>query len=331
MAWLIFLAVHLLVQGSSWLGGLLGSMPPIGFVAVPAVLCVLALSVPGMRLFGMVGGALLIALGYGSADVNFLAAQQGGVCDKQRHEITVMNWNTHYWDQGSDPQSFITFLKSHEADIYTLQEFHYLWNDIYVDVADAAGLAAGFSGYHIARKGDLLTLSRFPISASNADNTKPYLRADVEWAGRIISIYNVHMPVYINLDLSPLSVDFYDFLRWRFDQRAHEFADLERELWTTDNRVIVAGDFNTTAPMGQMERLRARLFDTALLSAPVLPATMEVAGLRLWRFDYVLVDDGLCALAHNVQDPRGFSDHSVLLVRLGIAGEASASEIAPDL
>jgi hypothetical protein len=258
--------------------------------------------------------------------------------------VKLFAWNTEYWDQDDDPQQLLDFLVGQRADVYLLQE-HLYW-DLDAGLAgarqvhDLDRVRAVFAGYTVVADGELLTVSRYPVvghvalgapaELDDADtdtgtdtDTGPLarptpafgdvfeavrmLRTDLLIGGQVVSTYNVHLPVQVNLVADS---KFFSFIDERNTARHHFLDALAADVAANRQPVVIAGDFNTSPSMADLDPLRERLHDAAEASGHPLPGSWPAwFGLAWWRLDWTLTNDQVHVTRYDLRDPRGMSDH----------------------
>ena len=334
--WLLFTLLQELLTDRWWwpVGDL---VPPLAFLAVPLVLlagAVPAALVPGTRT-AMAGraacaAAVALAVGLGRAGLNVDAI--GGRAAVPPDALHVASWNTEYWDQNDDPGRFYAYLRARHADVYLLQEY-LNWDSSDTvqparQVDDVSRLRAAFPGYAIAVRGELVTLSRFPIVAEPpvgpdrelapraatpwlaVFETAKVLRTDLQVGTEVMSVYNVHLPVQIDVTRSPFTAGFYAFTRQADSQRLAQLRGLEADVRANRQPLLIAGDFNTSPAMGDLRGLRSLVRDAAGSSAALYPASWQAgAWPSLWRLDWAFTGNQLRAYRMDFLDPQGMSDH----------------------
>ncbi|MFJ9825772.1 endonuclease/exonuclease/phosphatase family protein [Streptomyces sp. NPDC101160] len=338
VAWLVLLIVEWAADGRIWLGNLVGIVPPAAFVLVPLLLAALAPLARGAarwRSLGAAGLALLLGLGQSGVDPAALwrAKPRPGT-----DAVRVLAWNTNSWNQMLGTQDhFYAFLKAKHADVYLLHEYQHVTADRKgrLPVDDLARLRREFPGYGIAVRGELVTLSRFPIVGqpavgparavpAGADWRTTYreskvLRTDVLVRGRVVSFYNVHMPVWNSMPDGLLSPAFYRHMRERFAPRRAQYEGLEADVAANRHPVVVAGDFNATAAMADLDPLRERLADAADVSTDPYPTSWEEGGWKpFWRTDWAFTGNGARAERYSFGDPEKLSDHATQDLWVGL-------------
>jgi len=205
-----------------------------------------------------------------------------------------------------------SYLRGLDADIYLLQEHCQLVNGKIRPISRAAELARAFSDFHLAIKGQLVTLSKLPVIDCPELGEEDLLRVDIRVgeADDVISIYNVHIQVPLLLG-NPFAASFYREIRQRHVNRAAHFSELLHDLHMNSNAALVAGDLNASAVMVDSTRLRGVLCDAIYASGRILPWSWNARSrlLRLWRLDWVFLSPQLSVTNYEFLDPGGRSDH----------------------
>jgi endonuclease/exonuclease/phosphatase family metal-dependent hydrolase len=143
------------------------------------------------------------------------------------------------------------------------------------------------------------------------------LRTDLLFGGRVLSTYNVHLPVQVNL---AADAKFFSFIAERNAARHHFLDALAADLGANAYPAVVAGDFNTSPAMADLDGLRARLHDAAEASRDPLPGSWPASyGLAWWRLDWTLTTAQVEAVSYDLRDPQGRSDHRAQDVLLEVA------------
>ncbi|MFJ4905971.1 endonuclease/exonuclease/phosphatase family protein [Streptomyces sp. NPDC093249] len=326
-AWALLVVPGLSLSGRWWLWLLPDLVPPPAFVVVPLLLSALAYGLTGGRARRWLLAALVAVLlaGAGRAGLHWGALLPGGgPGPAPANALKVFSWNTLYWDTTDDPDAFHRFLRSKDADVYLLQE-HLAWDGTHRETDRLDRLRAEFPGYHLVARGELVTLSRYPVVAAPPVGPGPapadsapwrerfewnkVLRTDVDVAGTVVSFYNVHMPVQLDIERSPLSPDFYRVVRETDAVRREHYAALLADARANPRPLLISGDFNTTPAMGDLRGLRESFRDALSASSSFLPGTWGVAGAALWRIDWTFTDEGLRVHRYALVSPAGLSDH----------------------
>ncbi|MGW2814910.1 endonuclease/exonuclease/phosphatase family protein [Streptomyces sp. NPDC001415] len=331
LAWLVCLTVERVVGGRYWFGELAGAVPPFAFVVLPLALAALIPLARGADRW-RTGAAVVLALvlGAGQSGINF------GALWSRDHaagpdSVRVVAWNTNSWNQLLGTQDhFYAFLKAKKADVYLLHEYQHVTPDRKgrEPIDDLARLREEFPGYEITTDGELVTLSRFPVVARPAVGPARALAPDAGWStryrqakvlrtdllvkGRTVSFYNLHMPVWNSMTDGPLSGAFYSHMRQSFGPRQAQYAGLEQDVADNPNPVVVAGDFNTTAAMSELDGMRSRLDDAMGANDDLYPTSWEEGGWKpFWRTDWAFTGHGATADEYRFDSPEKLSDHAV--------------------
>lgn len=328
--WLAFVVAHRVLSGRWWLWLFPDLLPPPVFVVVPLGLLAFVLAarpplrrwIAGMALAGLALGGDLSGLNPYVLAPRSTAVPAGAP--------RVVSFNTDQWNHTDDPDRLYRFLRAQDSDIYLLQEYK-PYEDAARQASDFGLLHRYFPGYQIATVGDLLTLSRLPITAARAlpakaglePNPGPSpvafwcvenwnvktLRTDIRVGSRTMSVYNVHMPVPLHMT-NPFSSSFYERRRWYAQRRAVQFRGIEADVTANQLPVLVAGDFNTTPAMGELRGLTGRLREAASAGRSLYPVSWAGAGLpHLWYLDRALVSPSVRVHQYRLVEPRGLSEH----------------------
>ncbi|MGW6290212.1 endonuclease/exonuclease/phosphatase family protein [Streptomyces sp. NPDC055107] len=318
-AWAVFLAAHLVLNGRWWFWLLPSLLPPPVFAAVPVLLLVAA-GATGDLTAAVVAGAALV-LGARQSGLVPGALVRGARRPPPDGAVRVVSWNTQHWCQSTDPEPFYAFLRGLDADVYLLQEYHHdEFDGTYRLIDDERRLRETFPGHRAVIARGLITLSRLPVAATVETAARRTLRVDLEMPGdgRILATFNVHIPVQLRL-ISPLRADFYRAVRTRAADRAREYRGLLGDVAGCPHPALIAGDFNTTAAIGDARRIARLGADAVAVAGKLCPTTWQARpGLRWWRLDWVLTTPGARVHHYRFRDPRGLSDHSVQEVSVSL-------------
>ncbi|MEU6401531.1 endonuclease/exonuclease/phosphatase family protein [Streptomyces sp. NPDC046985] len=332
--WLAFVLVHLALSGRWWPMLVPDLAPPIAYLAVPLLLAVLAVagrlrrSAPARRVTftAVAAAALSLALAWNSTGLQWGVLFHDSPAGAP--DLRVVSWNTRYWGAGADRTRFFRTIRAQHADVYLLQEYITTYDDgaTAQPVDELAALHRSFPGYRVFVRGELVTLSRLPVVAAHsvgpgaavenahtpwqtAFDEEKVLRTDVRVHGRTVSLYNVHVPVQINVGLNPLGSRLYRMMRANDRARQSQFAGLADELRDNGLPTVVAGDFNTSPVMGDLRTLRGMGRDAADAGDSLYPGTWSLLGAPLWRLDWAFTRGGITADHYRI-DPMGdISDH----------------------
>jgi endonuclease/exonuclease/phosphatase (EEP) superfamily protein YafD len=343
---LIFTVVRRSVTGHWHWSILLDSAPPLALILVPLLLAGAAAAACGSRRHWAVALAVAALL----PSIDQMGVYPGALFRDERSvpsgAVHLFTWNTNYWGMSNkDPEAQYTFLRKQNADVYLLQE-HVIWlpgsaEAGYFPVQDDDKLRGEFPGYHIARRSELVTISRFPIvaqpifgPAARQPAGTPFaqvfardksLRTDLRIGPRVVSVYNVHVTVPTAIDLNFLhpQVNLDDYYRRKFEWRQEEVKAVADDVRSNPNPAIVSGDFNATSAMGTLDELRDVTHDASGQGSQVLPLSWRfnapmnfswdspLAGLPLpfWRIDWTFTRGGIDVHRYRLESAERLSDH----------------------
>ncbi|WP_422769008.1 endonuclease/exonuclease/phosphatase family protein [Plantactinospora sp. WMMC1484] len=342
--WLAFTVAHLVLSGRWWLWLAVDAIPPVAFVGVPLLLAATAAPCGRSRRPVALLSAAALLLGGQLSGIN-LRGLAGGDGPPPPGAVRVFSWNTGYWDEGGQTERMYALLRAADADVYLLQEYWYEHSPGPTG-AELARLHAEFPGFEIAVAGELVTLSRFPIlrrmpllapemppplwGSADAWNHK-VLRTDLDLgSGRKLSVYNLHLPVQLVPDHSPLGGEFYRVIRQQHAQREPQWRALAADVAANRSPVLVAGDLNTSPAMGDLAKLPGGLRDASYASSSRYPATWsDVPGWpRLWRLDWAFVSAAVRVHSYRFGGSTGgVSDHrpQQLVISTGQPGTSGSA------
>lgn len=346
VAWLAFLATHLVVSGRVPLWAPVDLLPPLMWMAVPVGLMLLAPIARPVRWRLLTALAVACVLSYPISGLN-LATLWYTPPPAPADAITVVSWNTEYWTQawrrggeGRD-EGFYEYLRELDADVYLLKEYAAydpsaptVWLMASpVDYLDS--LHRHFPEYEIIVSGWQITLSRLPVVGHKPLDLRPFLpehlkevpreiqhrpaaythdilRTDIEVDGTVVSFYNVHTlqpPQALRL----YRADARDSNRDVHYRRVASLTALRTDVESNPNPVVVGADLNTSPAMGIRRLLSDRLVDHTRALDSLYPATWEAYGWRkeLWRLDWLFTTDDVAVHSYEALDSRRLSDHRI--------------------
>ena len=316
--WLAFLLAHWLLLGRWWLWQLPEAAPPLTLLLGPlALLAAVRWARPVRRWLAPLQVLALLA---GAALAGVVPGERP-TGETSPTDLTVFVWNTSYWDMDKDPEALYAYLRARDADVYLLQEYLHWRDDGPVAVDATEELRARFPGYQVVAEGELLTLSRLPVVAAEPRPTgegddwywggRKAQRVDVRYAGRTVSLYNVHLQVPFRMEASPLSGAFYSFMRDQHASREREISQLRDDLAVNRHPRLVAGDLNS--PWGHRDPdLGPGLRRQDPSGGPLGGFSWPVAEYplpALWRLDWAYTGGEFTVTRHTTHDNPGLSDH----------------------
>lgn len=343
LCWTAFLAAHLALTGRWWLWHLPALLPPPLFAAVPLALATAALTVPSAARWPTAGlAALCLAAGARQSGLHPTAPLRPPPPPPAGPAVRVAVWNTEHWYQRSgEPEPFYAFLRTLDADVLLLQEYHHdAFDGTWRPIEDERRLREAFPGHTAVVGNGQVTLSRLPVERAEPTAAERVLRTDLRLpgpdggSGHVVSFYNVHIPVQLRL-VSPLRREFYRAMRDRALHRRREYAALLREVAANELPALIAGDFNTSPAIGEVRHIRRLGRDAARSGRDLHPAGWNARRRRWWRLDWALTRPGtgaaLTVHRHRLRHPEGLSDHRVQEITLTAApSPLRRTRTAPD-
>ncbi|HEU5160958.1 MAG TPA: endonuclease/exonuclease/phosphatase family protein [Streptosporangiaceae bacterium] len=361
LAWLAFVILHRLLSGLTWLWAPFDLIPPIMFLAVPAALLAVAPLARPVRWRIMATLLVSALLGFGFSGVN-LATVWYTPPPAPPGAITVVSWNTEFWDQNwrsadgdAYDAGFYEYLRGMNADVYLLKEYLYSaggngfdgeWTaDMAIRIDKLAQLRREFPGYAIAISGEQITLSRLPIVRQYGIDLRPWLparwraippslrtwpesftsetlRTDIRVGGSIVSFYNAQILQ------PPMGWRLYQAKaraadRYNQARRAASYAALRHDVEHNGNPAVLGADLNTSPAMGVRRLLPGKLVDESRALSSIYPTTWgQAGGIPLWRIDWVLATRDVIVHRHELPGAAGLSDHRAQRVVLSVRRQA---------
>lgn len=358
VAWLGFVVAQLALAGRVWWWSLPELVPPLMFLVVPLLLLAVApLARPARgRIAAVLVGALV--LGWELNGVN-AAALWHRPPPAPAQALTVFSFNTWYWDQptagtrlrpppggtpAADRDALYAYLHAQDADVYLLQEYVYVHDDWSpIRVADRDRIEAEFPDHHLAILGEFVTLSRYPIRTRTGVDLRPWLteehgelpppdselpeyhttkafRTDIEVGGRLVSLYNTHIPPP-DQGLSLHRAQSRQTMRLQYDRRNASFRALAADVAGNPHPTLVAGDFNSSPAIGIRHLLPDRLTDPVAAMGSPYPATWDERWpARLWRIDWAFTTADLTVHEYDLVRAGGLSDHTGIRLTVSLTG-----------
>jgi len=303
-----------------WLA-LVSTFAPYLFLPLPIMLAVTL--VAGRRAWTpMLLAILVFAIEYG-------AVLDFGLLDPDPVEgepITVLSFNT--WGYSESPDTAQAIVASGTPDIVVLQE---------LSGAIAAAIdrdLASIYPYRLMEPGNRKgILSRYPLTNANG-SLPPDVRwftqaAEVDFGGRRLTVYNVHL--YATTVLSDLTAgrSLADGLAGGAAARQKQATALIRDIATRAGPVVVAGDINATDQSAAYAVLAGQLDDAHRQAGsgfghtfPAYRGSFHGVPIprRMVRIDMILYSSDLQAVESRVIPEHGESDHHPVWATLIVPG-----------
>ncbi|HZB28610.1 MAG TPA: endonuclease/exonuclease/phosphatase family protein [Streptosporangiaceae bacterium] len=303
-----------MLSGRTWLWVLPEMIPPIAFVAVPLIGMAFAVPAASVDNRYLAPALALVLLGAGQSWSGIALPRlrnTGRSAGEVTAPVVIFVWNTQFWDQGKDEESFHRFLRAQAADVYLLQEYAYWEGGREVPASGIEKLAAIMPDHDVFVEGGLVTLAHRRL----APRLKPgvpetMFRTDILVDRASIALYNVHMPVPLDLGKSIFKADFYRFVCTQATKRKQAFKTVEEVLSETPSMLFFGGDFNSSPAMRVMRRLRRRYVDVMRSAKSPYVATWPAKARSLWRIDWAMACSQITVDWARLVDPEGLSDHA---------------------
>lgn len=236
-------------------------------------------------------------------------------------------------DRDACRDSVFAYLRSTDADIICLQEFHAPKGD---DVKEFfSRVMPGYDAeyfMHITGHGAYgnVILSRFPVKGRGKfdfeESANMAVYADLDVGGEVLRVYNCHFESY-SLSLPRLVKAFTsredgkvheaeEKMRSSITRRPQQVETVLEDIRNSPVESIVTGDFNDTPMSYTYQQLKKGKKDSFMEAGKGLGGTYS----GLWpfiRIDYVLFPEKCEALYHKVLR-KYYSDHYPIVTRLKI-------------
>ena len=294
-----------------WLLVLFCYAPPVLYLVplLPLLLAAAALKMRGLALALFFVAAFII---FGPMD--FRIPRPGG----GEGTLKVLSYNVRAGlggnGQGAGEQ-VADFLHDSGADLIGLQECRQPMDKHFTDPTPV--ILEQMKGFHSVRgghRGELLTLSRYPILSSkehDLDGYSPLQEIIVDADGRKIRFLNVHVltgdPKRV---LKGKAASRTDYLRVSAQSRHDQTKALVRVIEQSDLPTILVGDFNSP-PGSRMHRELAKLMQDSWRRRGLGFGLTYRSDYPLWRIDYLWASPALSVESCEVVRNR-LSDHKPL-------------------
>lgn len=296
-----------------WLLIGLAYAPPILY-ALPAVPLFIAAAALKLRKLILPSIALILFVLWGRMDFQLPRAGQ----PTGDNTLSVLSYNVKAGLEG--PDEIAKYLEEQGSDLIGLQECRQPIDRRFHDPTPTI-LAKLEKSYHSARgghRGELLSLSRYPILSSKEHDLRGYtpcLEIVVDKEGQKVRFLNVHV-----LTGDPKNVlkkgkhGRTAFLTVTAQSRQEQSAALLEVFSLSDLPTVLVGDFNSPPGSALYKSLSTQMQDSFAVKGTGLGLTYNV-NRPLWRIDYLWASPGLGVEACWVESSR-LSDHMPLAGKL---------------
>lgn len=234
-------------------------------------------------------------------------------------DFQVTTFNTEYWH--SSERELLDQVRYRDMDVVLLQEHLEQRGEEYFPMDRIAQLRAVLDAGFVDHNGEVVTISKWPIIASKRFSNGEALRSDLRLAdGRVISVYNIHLPVHLHFKLLSRPWAFVQDAAAVADRREQLLREITSDIASNLHPIVVGGDFNTSLAMNGTRWFREHLIDTyATRHCDGRRATWTLAGVLNWRIDYVFVSHHFKPDSYCIKPQPTISDHSAVVATLGYA------------
>lgn len=225
---------------------------------------------------------------------------------------TAITFNTEYWHHSES--ELIGAFEDYAYDFILLQEHLEKTPTGYTNTNRIAALEKVVGNYFVSVNREVVTVSRYPSMLQKNFGDGTAMRTDYQLAeDEILSIYNVHIPVHLHLDLLATPAKFVKDLYNLSGVRQSIKSEITADIENNDNKILIAGDFNTTVSMNTVNWFRENMIDA--YSAPNCTkqyGTWGLGSVLSWRIDYMFFSPAIDPLSYCTIDLPNISDHKAI-------------------
>lgn len=205
------------------------------------------------------------------------------------HNLSIYSLNSAYYFAGYQTLNQMNHITDQNYDIILLQEIWRAsqWERMYKPFLDKY-----FPDYNRVQIGEYVTLSKYPIQYTYLDQTEGFLRTDIKVKEQIISIYNIHIwsplrprPNFAFDVASPENFTTENLTPYNL--RTNQFSNLQSNLQTNTNPVIVAGDFNALSHQNFIKEFKKSLNQARFNKTISWPRSFQRDGWLIILIDYI--------------------------------------------
>jgi vancomycin resistance protein VanJ len=328
----LYLLLRLLPANPPWWVNALHNFAPYYFVPLLLIVPLALLAHTHRGVLAALSLLMLVATAwFGPRFFKLTPVQAGTDADT----ITLVTFNTMRGEP--DPEAFVSWIREVNPDVINLQEMRVFHLTHSWETMDRLSLRYPYRSqltYAQAVWWGNYVLMRYPIlevdaPVAEAENLPFYVRMVMNFKGREVAVYNVHVSSPLretDTESSTQTNNVLFNLAMRFDStvRNTQLQRLLDDLSRESLPYIVMGDFNTSDNDPFYTRLSAAMHDSFAEAGQGLGTTWPVAATRLnvpevlptlVRIDYVWHSDHFRAVEAFV-GPRLGSDHLPLVVTL---------------
>jgi endonuclease/exonuclease/phosphatase (EEP) superfamily protein YafD len=221
-------------------------------------------------------------------------------------QVSLFSWNTEFWEPDATEAQLFAHIGANSSDIIHLQEAMELNGDAKPVEKRMQELLG--EQYTVVQYGELVSATRLPVLEVTASDVGAFQRMDLLIGGKIVSAYNVHIPVHVTPSLIKDPTVMVTYVRDKFYRRQQASAALIADLRQNPNPKIISGDFNSQTTMPLIHYYMDNFAEAARDVSFGIPTSIKIGGVKLWRIDYVF-GDKIDFTQFNEVDPANLSDH----------------------
>jgi|GEM_PF-2253521 len=237
--------------------------------------------------------------------------------------LKICSLNTkYYFDYVNSKEEALKKLKDLNCDVYTFSEIwgvprYELLKNLIVDINEKFP-----EHIYYSRNAEFVTFSKYNIKETKVSYYEGFLRTDIEFEGKLYSVYNVHIwnPLFgrqhfrFNEKLSEEKKSFSAY-KIRKMQIEELVADINSEGENNRNTVIT-GDFNSM-PHHKITREKSYGRKIKRLNYQGISFTRTFnTEFRAIRIDYTFVSNNVKVLKYDIVCDKEISDHCMQVVQV---------------
>lgn len=233
--------------------------------------------------------------------------------------LKIATFNTEYWH--TSERELVDAVHYQDMDVVLFQEHLAKHGKTWGPTDRIAELKAVLKERVVDSEGEVVTVSKWPIvyrrAYSDGGPDGQVLRTDLNIDGRIVSVYNMHLPVHLHLELLGNPIAFYRDLKANAARRELTLKTVIDDISSNKNPVVVGGDFNASYAMNGAGWFRTHLSDAYAAAHCERPGdTFTMNKIMSWRIDYIYVSKELTPTGYCTETRDDISDHRAVLASI---------------
>ena len=233
--------------------------------------------------------------------------------------LKIATFNTEYWH--TSESELVDAVHYEDMDVVLFQEHLAKHGETWGPTNRIAELKAVLKERVVDSEGEVVTVSKWPIvyrrAYSDGGPDGQVLRTDLNIDGRIVSVYNMHLPVHLHMELLANPMAFYRDLKANAARRERTLKTVIDDISSNKNPVVVGGDFNASYAMHGADWFRTHLSDAYAAAHCERPGdTFTMNKIMSWRIDYIYVSKQLTPTGYCTETREDISDHRAVLASI---------------